>query len=114
PLALPTWRVTRYRRRPTQRKDAFMLTARYLQLDVFTSRAGLGNPLGVVIGAQQWASRDMQNFARWTDLVETTFLLPAEHSQATYKLRIFTPQREIPFAGHPSVGSAHAALLAGV
>jgi PhzF family phenazine biosynthesis protein len=91
-----------------------MLMARYLQLDVFTSRAGLGNPLGVVIDAQQWSSDDMQRFARWTDLVETTFLLPAESPQATYRLRIFTPQREIPFAGHPSVGSAHAALLAGV
>lgn len=91
-----------------------MPMARYLQLDVFTSRAGHGNPLGVVIGAQQWSAAEMQEFARWTDLVETTFLLPAESPQASFRLRIFTPQREIAFAGHPSVGSAHAALLAGL
>ena len=88
-------------------------TIRFLQLDVFTDRPGGGNPLGVVIGAQGWDADDMQRFAVWTNLVETTFLLPASDPQADYRLRIFTPTREIPFAGHPTVGSAQAALSTG-
>jgi len=87
---------------------------RFLQVDVFTARAGGGNPLGVVIGAEQWSSARMQAFAAWTQLVETTFLLPPTTSTASYRLRIFTPFREIAFAGHPSIGSAHAALDAGI
>lgn len=86
---------------------------RFLQLDVFTPRAGGGNPLGVVLGADDWTTARMQAFAAWTDLVETTFLLPPTDPSASYRLRIFTPQREIPFAGHPSIGSAHAFLEAG-
>lgn len=91
-----------------------MDTVRYLQLDVFTEHVGGGNPLGVVIGADAWSERDMQRFARWTDLVETTFLLPPTTPEASYRVRIFSPQREIPFAGHPSIGSAHAALETGL
>lgn len=91
-----------------------MRSPRFFQLDVFTPRAGGGNPLGVVLGAEDWSTEAMQAFARWTDLVETTFLLPPTRPEASYRLRIFTPQREIPFAGHPSVGSAHAALEAGL
>lgn len=91
-----------------------MRPARFLQLDVFTARRGGGNPLGVVIGAGDWSADAMQAFARWTNLVETTFLLPPGMAEASYRLRIFTPQREIPFAGHPSVGSAHAAIEAGL
>jgi PhzF family phenazine biosynthesis protein len=83
---------------------------RFLQLDVFTPRAGGGNPLGVVIGADAWTTDRMQAFAAWTDLVETTFLLPPTDPAASYRVRIFTPVREIPFAGHPSIGSAHAFL----
>jgi PhzF family phenazine biosynthesis protein len=86
---------------------------RFLQLDVFTDRPGGGNPLGVVIGAQGWDADDMQRFAVWTNLVETTFLLPATEPGADYRLRIFTPSREIPFAGHPTIGSARAALASG-
>jgi PhzF family phenazine biosynthesis protein len=86
---------------------------RFLQLDVFTDRPGGGNPLGVVIGAQGWDADDMQRFAVWTNLVETTFLLPATDPKADYRLRIFTPSREIPFAGHPTIGSACAALATG-
>jgi PhzF family phenazine biosynthesis protein len=86
---------------------------RFLQLDVFTPRAGGGNPLGVVIGAEDWGTARMQAFARWTDLVETTFLLPPTGPQASYRVRIFTPDREIPFAGHPSIGTAHAFLETG-
>jgi PhzF family phenazine biosynthesis protein len=91
-----------------------MADVRYLQLDVFAARPGGGNPLAVVIGADAWSAADMQRFAAWTNLVETTFLLPAQDPRASYRLRIFTPTREIPFAGHPTIGSAHAALDAGV
>ncbi len=90
-----------------------MSRVRYLQLDVFAARPGGGNPLGVVIGADDWSGEDMQCFATWTDLVETTFLLPPGASDASYRLRIFTPTREIAFAGHPTIGSAHAALATG-
>ena len=89
------------------------LPSRYLQLDVFASQAGGGNPLGVVVGAQDWSAGDMQRFATWTNLVETTFVLPATAPAASYRLRIFTPDREIPFAGHPTIGSAHAVLETG-
>ncbi|HEY2344955.1 MAG TPA: PhzF family phenazine biosynthesis protein [Xanthomonadaceae bacterium] len=87
-----------------------MTDIRYLQLDVFADHIGGGNPLGVVIGAENWDTATMQAFAGWTNLVETTFLLPPTTPKASYRVRIFTPTREIPFAGHPSIGSAHAAL----
>lgn len=90
-----------------------MTTSRYLQLDVFCARRGGGNPLGVVVGAGGWSGEDMQRFAHWTDLVETTFVLPPADPRASYRLRIFTPQKEIPFAGHPTIGSAHAVLETG-
>ncbi len=86
------------------------MKSRYLQLDVFPARRGGGNPLGVVLDAEGWSDADMQAFARWTNLVETTFVLPPTRPQASYRLRIFTPQREIAFAGHPTIGSAHAVL----
>ncbi len=82
----------------------------YLQLDVFADKIGGGNPLGVVLDASGWSDASMQGFAAWTNLVETTFLLPPTTPEASYRLRIFTPMREIPFAGHPTIGSAHAAL----
>ncbi len=86
---------------------------RYLQLDVFPASRGGGNPLGVVVDAQGWSDADMQAFAAWTNLVETTFLLAPTDAAASYRLRIFTPTSEIPFAGHPTVGSAQAALHSG-
>ncbi len=91
-----------------------MPNIRFMQVDVFTNTAGRGNPLGVVIGADAWTADAMQDFARWTNLVETTYLLSASTKAASYRLRIFTPHREIAFAGHPSVGSAHAALNSGL
>lgn len=90
-----------------------MHTFRYLQLDVFPASHGGGNPLGVVVDARGLGTPDMQRIAAWTNLVETTFLLPADDAAADYQLRIFTPGAEIPFAGHPTVGSAHAALDTG-
>ena len=91
-----------------------MPSSRYLQLDVFSARTGGGNQLGVVVDAPGWSDIAMQSFAAWTDLVETTFVLPPETADASYRLRIFTPTREIPFAGHPTIGSAHAVLDCGI
>lgn len=91
-----------------------MIPLRYLHLDVFAATLGGGNHLGVVIGADDWTDVQMQRFARWTALVETTFLLPPTEPKACYRVRIFTPHKEIPFAGHPSIGSAHAALECGL
>ena len=91
-----------------------MSSSRYLQLDVFPATPGGGNPLGVVVDAEGWNDAQMQRFAAWTNLVETTFLSPARTPDASYRARIFTPTREIPFAGHPTIGSAHAALESGI
>jgi PhzF family phenazine biosynthesis protein len=91
-----------------------MTRPRWLELDVFPARLGGGNPLGVVIGADDWPTERMQAFAAWADLVETTFVLPPLSSDASYRLRIFTPSHEIPFAGHPTIGSAHAVIETGV
>ncbi|MBA8884827.1 PhzF family phenazine biosynthesis protein [Dokdonella fugitiva] len=88
--------------------------SRYLQLDVFPATPGGGNPLGVVLDADGWSDAQMQRFAAWTNLVETTFVLPPTQAGASYRLRIFTPDKEIPFAGHPTVGSAHAVLESGI
>jgi PhzF family phenazine biosynthesis protein len=88
-----------------------MATLRFKQVDVFTDRPFRGNPVAVVIGAEDLDTTAMQRIAAWTNLSETTFLLKSD--QADYRLRIFTPRRELPFAGHPTIGSAHAALEAG-
>jgi PhzF family phenazine biosynthesis protein len=91
-----------------------MQESRYFQLDVFPATTGGGNQVGVVADAAAWSSDEMQSFARWTGLVETTFVLPPSSADASYRLRIFTPDREIPFAGHPTIGSAHAVLECGI
>lgn len=91
-----------------------MDTFRYLHLDVFAASLGGGNHLGVVTDARGWSDAQMQRFARWTNLVETTFLLPPTAPSASYRVRMFTPKKEIAFAGHPSVGSAHAVLACGL
>ncbi len=83
------------------------------QLDVFTTQPLCGNPLAVVHGADALSDVQMQAFARWTNLSETTFLLAPNDPAADYQVRIFTPQRELPFAGHPTLGSSHAWLAAG-
>ncbi|HET7222657.1 MAG TPA: PhzF family phenazine biosynthesis protein [Rhodanobacteraceae bacterium] len=91
-----------------------MARVRYLHLDVFAASVGGGNHLGVVLDAAHWSSAAMQRFARWNNLVETTFLLAPTRSEASYRVRIFTPHQEIPFASHPSIGSAHALLESGL
>ena len=87
---------------------------RYVQLDVFASRPGAGNPLAVVLDASGLDDAAMQAIARWTRLPETTFVFPPSSPEASYGIRIFSPRREVPFAGHPSVGTAHAVLEAGI
>ena len=86
---------------------------RFTQVDVFTDTLMLGNPVAVVHDATALDEASMQAFARWTNLSETTFLLPPTLPGADYRLRIFTPGGELPFAGHPTLGSARAWLAAG-
>jgi PhzF family phenazine biosynthesis protein len=85
----------------------------FTQVDVFTDRPLKGNPLAVVHGADGLSDDEMQAFAQWTNLSETTFLLAPTDPAADYRVRIFTPGGELPFAGHPTLGSCHAWLQAG-
>ncbi len=85
----------------------------YKVVDVFTSRPLLGNPVAVILDCDGLSTEDMQAIARWTNLSETTFVLTPSSASADYLLRIFTPRDELPFAGHPTLGSAHAMLEAG-
>ena len=85
----------------------------FSQVDVFSTEPYRGNPVAVVHDAEDLGEEQMAAFARWTNLSETTFLLPARAAGADYRLRIFTPGGELPFAGHPTLGSAHAWLAAG-
>ncbi|MFD0739412.1 PhzF family phenazine biosynthesis protein [Lysobacter koreensis] len=91
-----------------------MTLRRYLQLDVFADRPGAGNPLAVVLDAEGLDDDTMQAIAKWTRLPETTFVLPPTQAGASYHIRMFSPRREVPFAGHPSVGTAHVVLEAGL
>jgi trans-2,3-dihydro-3-hydroxyanthranilate isomerase len=91
-----------------------MSRLRYEIVDVFTDRPFAGNPLAVVFGAQSLASAQLQAIAREFNLSETAFVLPPTTDRATYRLRIFTPETELPFAGHPSVGAAVTQLRAGL
>ena len=90
-----------------------MTLRRFHQVDVFASGPISGNPLAVVHGAQGLSDAQMAAFARWTNLSETTFLLPPTDPGADYRVRIFTPGGELPFAGHPTLGSCRAWLSAG-
>ncbi|MCY7314414.1 MAG: PhzF family phenazine biosynthesis protein [Rubrivivax sp.] len=90
---------------------------KFTQLDVFSAVPLMGNPLAVVHEAEGLSDDTMAAFARWTQLSETTFLLPPGAADlgagADYRVRIFTPHQELPFAGHPTLGSCHAWLAAG-
>jgi len=85
----------------------------FVQVDVFSPIPYLGNPVAVVLDAEGVTDDEMLRLARWTNLSETTFVLPPTTPDADYRLRIFTPGGELPFAGHPTLGSAHAWLEAG-
>ncbi|MBD9435320.1 PhzF family phenazine biosynthesis protein [Pseudoxanthomonas sp. PXM03] len=91
-----------------------MTSRRYVQLDVFADRPGAGNPLAVVLDAAGLDDAAMQAIARWTRLPETTFVFAPTQPGASYAVRMFSPRREVPFAGHPSVGTAHVVLDAGL
>jgi len=82
----------------------------FCQIDVFTTTPYLGNPVAVVLDADGLSDDEMQRFARWTNLSETTFVLPPAAEGADYQVRIFTPTAELPFAGHPTLGTCHAWL----
>jgi PhzF family phenazine biosynthesis protein len=90
-----------------------MIQRPFKQVDVFTARPYYGNPLGVVLDGTGLSVAEMQHFTNWTNLSECTFLLPPAHAEADYQVRIFCPGRELPFAGHPTLGSCHAWLEAG-
>jgi PhzF family phenazine biosynthesis protein len=91
-----------------------MQRVRFKQVDVFTDTPFRGNPVAVVLETNSLHEKDMQRIAAWTNLSETTFVLPPSSPAADYRLRIFTPRAELPFAGHPTIGSAHAVLEAGI
>jgi len=85
----------------------------FRQVDVFTDVPYRGNPVAVVLDGDGLSDEEMQRFASWTNLSETTFVLPPSGPDADYRVRIFTPGRELPFAGHPTLGTCHAWLAAG-
>jgi PhzF family phenazine biosynthesis protein len=85
----------------------------YRVVDVFTTAPYMGNPVAVVLGGEGLSTEQMQHFAHWTNLSETTFVLPPADAEADYRVRIFTPVAELPFAGHPTLGTCHAWLEAG-
>jgi PhzF family phenazine biosynthesis protein len=86
------------------------MTRPFRQVDVFTTEPYLGNPVAVVLEADGLTTGQMQRFARWTNLSETTFVLTPTTDAADYRVRIFTPSQELPFAGHPTLGTCHAWL----
>jgi PhzF family phenazine biosynthesis protein len=86
----------------------------FKQVDVFTQRPFFGNPVAVVLDAAKLSNADMQRIAAWTNLSETTFVFPPSSAEADYQLKIFTPKQELPFAGHPTIGSAHAVIESGI
>ena len=85
----------------------------FQQVDVFTTQPFRGNPLAVVVAADTLTEKQMAAFANWTNLSETTFLLRPRAADADYRVRIFTPHGELPFAGHPTLGSCHVWLATG-
>jgi PhzF family phenazine biosynthesis protein len=85
----------------------------FRQVDVFTTEPYRGNPVAVVLDAEGLSDQEMQRFAHWTNLSETTFVLSPSAAGADYRVRIFTPVAELPFAGHPTLGTCHAWLEAG-
>jgi PhzF family phenazine biosynthesis protein len=87
---------------------------RFAQVDVFTTVPLMGNPVAVVLDGEGLTTEQMQAMAAWTNLSETTFVLPPTQAGADYRVRIFTPRAELPFAGHPTLGTAHAVIEAGL
>jgi PhzF family phenazine biosynthesis protein len=90
-----------------------LVQRQFRQVDVFSPIPYLGNPVAVVLDADGLSDSQLQQFASWTNLSETTFVLPADDGRADYRVRIFTASAELPFAGHPTLGTCHAWLAAG-
>ncbi|GAA4770480.1 PhzF family phenazine biosynthesis protein [Novosphingobium ginsenosidimutans] len=90
------------------------VTRRFAQVDVFTAVPLMGNPVAVVLDGEGLTTEQMQAMAAWTNLSETTFVLPPSQAGADYRVRIFTPKAELPFAGHPTLGTAHAVIEVGI
>lgn len=88
--------------------------APFKQVDVFTAKKFRGNPVAVFFDGDGLSTEDMQLMAQWTNLLETTFVLKPTEKDADYQVRIFTPQDELPFAGHPTIGTCHAVIEAGI
>src|ERR1700722_16599363 len=105
----PLWRCPEAHCRPR----VSTMQRQFHQVDVFTTVPYHGNPLAVVHDAEGVTDEAMQRFANWMNLSETTFLLPPDDATADYRVCIFTPSTELPFAGHPTLGTAHAWLAAG-
>src|SRR5215472_10638932 len=91
-----------------------MKSLSFQQVDVFTAVPFKGNPVAVVLDGDALSSEEMQSIAAWTNFSETTFVCAPIDQRADYRLRMFTPRRELPFAGHPTIGSAHAMLHGGL
>lgn len=91
-----------------------MTPRRFAQVDVFTARPLFGNPVAVILDGEGLTDAQMQQTAQWTNLSETTFVLPPTRPEADYRVRIFTPTSELPFAGHPTLGTAHAVTAGGI
>jgi PhzF family phenazine biosynthesis protein len=91
-----------------------MSSLRFVQVDAFSAVPLRGNPVAVVLGADALSPQQMQRIAAWTNLSETTFVLEPTAAAPAYRLRIFTPAHELPFAGHPTIGSCHAVVEAGI
>ncbi len=91
-----------------------MSSVAFRQVDVFTAVPFKGNPVAVIMDARELSTVQMQEIARWTNLSETTFVLPPETELADYRVRIFTPESELPFAGHPTIGTAWALIESGI
>lgn len=91
-----------------------VISRRFAQVDVFTAVPLMGNPVAVVLDGEGLSTEQMQAMAAWTNLSETTFVLPPTRDGADYRVRIFTPRAELPFAGHPTLGTAHAVIEAGL
>lgn len=96
-----------------KRPEGLGKSRRFKQVDVFTAVPYLGNPVAVVLEAEGLTFEEMQRVARWTNLSETTFVMPARTTEADYRVRIFTTTQELPFAGHPTLGTCHAWLQNG-
>ncbi|MFI8416380.1 PhzF family phenazine biosynthesis protein [Serratia sp. NPDC078593] len=96
------------------RTEENVIPRAYKQVDVFTATPLQGNPLAVILQAEGLNEMQMLSLARWTNLSETTFVFKPTNPQADYRVRIFTPEKELPFAGHPTLGTAHALLEAGL